>query len=96
MKASGNKVIGIIGARNAGMLIFEDEMREICDELHVTTDDGSKGRHGFAADVLKEIIAEQKIDAVWIIGPAIMMKITSMATRDKGIKTFVSLERQSW
>lgn len=91
LKASGNKVIGIIGARNAGMLIFEDEMREICDELHVTTDDGSKGRHGFAADVLKEIIAEQKIDAVWIIGPAIMMKITSMATRDKGIKTFVSL-----
>lgn len=91
LKAAGNKVIGIIGARNAGMLIFEDEMREICDELHVTTDDGSKGRHGFAADVLKEIIADQKIDAVWIIGPAIMMKITSMATRDKGIKTFVSL-----
>lgn len=91
LKAAGNKVIGIIGARNAGMLIFEDEMREICDELHVTTDDGSKGRHGFAADVLKEIVADQKIDAVWIIGPAIMMKITSMATRDKGIKTFVSL-----
>lgn len=91
LKKAGNKVIGIIGARNAGMLIFEDEMREICDELHVTTDDGSKGRHGFAADVLKEIVADQKIDAVWIIGPAIMMKITSMATRDKGIKTFVSL-----
>ncbi|PWR74159.1 sulfide/dihydroorotate dehydrogenase-like FAD/NAD-binding protein [Methanospirillum lacunae] len=91
LKKAGNKVIGIIGARNAGMLIFEDEMREICDELHVTTDDGSKGRHGFAADVLKETVADQKIDAVWIIGPAIMMKITSMATRDKGIKTFVSL-----
>ena len=91
LKNAGNTVIGIIGARNAGMLIFEDEMREICDELFVTTDDGSKGRHGFAADVLKEIIADRKVDAVWIIGPAIMMKITSMATKDKGIKTFVSL-----
>ncbi len=91
LKSAGNNVIGIIGARNAGMLIFEDEMREICDELFVTTDDGSKGRHGFAADVLKELIAERKVDAVWIIGPAIMMKITSMATKDKGIKTFVSL-----
>ncbi|PKL59129.1 MAG: dihydroorotate dehydrogenase [Methanomicrobiales archaeon HGW-Methanomicrobiales-4] len=91
LKAAGNTVIGIIGARNAGMLILEDEMRNVCDELHVTTDDGSKGRHGFAADVLKEIIADRKVDAVWIIGPTIMMKITSMATREKGIKTFVSL-----
>lgn len=91
LKEAGNTVIGIIGARNAGMLILEDEMREVCDELHVTTDDGSKGRHGFAADVLKEIIADRKVDAVWIIGPTIMMKVTSMATKDKGIKTFVSL-----
>jgi ferredoxin/flavodoxin---NADP+ reductase len=91
LKAAGNTVIGIVGARNAGMLILEDEMREVCDELFVTTDDGSKGRHGFAADVLKELIAERPIDAVWIIGPTIMMKVTSMATREKGIKTFVSL-----
>ena len=91
LKAAGNTVIGIIGARNAGMLILEDEMREVCDELHVTTDDGSKGRHGFAADVLKELIAQRQVDAVWIIGPTIMMKVTSMATKEKGIKTFVSL-----
>lgn len=91
LKAAGNTVIGIIGARNSGMLILEDEMREVCDELHVTTDDGSKGRHGFAADVLKELIVERQIDAVWIIGPTIMMKVTSMATKEKNIKTFVSL-----
>lgn len=73
------------------MLILEDEMREVCDELFVTTDDGSRGHHGFAADILKQIIAERSIDAVWIIGPTIMMKVTSMATREKAIKTFVSL-----
>lgn len=91
LKSTGNTVIGIIGARNAGMLILEDEMREVCDELHVTTDDGSKGRHGFAADVLKELVADRKVDAVWIIGPTIMMKVTSQVTREKKIKTFVSL-----
>ena len=41
LKASGNTVIGIIGARNKDLLILEDEMREVCDELIVTTDDGS-------------------------------------------------------
>lgn len=91
LKAAGNHVIGIIGARNADLLILEDEMRKICDELYITTDDGSKGVHGFAADVLKKLLAERKIDRVWIIGPAIMMKVTSGATVPYGVKTYVSL-----
>ncbi len=90
-RAAGNRVTGIIGARNAGFLILEDEMREACDELHVATDDGSKGHHGFAADVLRQVIAEKRPDRVWIIGPAIMMKVTSEVTRPFGIPTLVSL-----
>lgn len=91
LRAAGNKVIGIIGARNAGLLILEDEMGKACDELLISTDDGSKGFHGFAADLLKQIMAREKVDRVWIIGPTIMMKVTCEATRAAGIKTFVSL-----
>jgi NAD(P)H-flavin reductase len=90
-KSAGNKVIGIIGARNAGLLILEDEMRAACDELFVATDDGSRGFHGFAADILKRELASRQIDCVWIIGPAIMMKVTSEITRPYRIRTFVSL-----
>jgi len=91
LKEAGNRVIGILGARNADFLILEDEMAEICDKLLIATDDGSKGHHGFAADLLKQVIGEEKVDAVWIIGPTIMMKVTSNVTREQGIKTFVSL-----
>ncbi|MBP9008403.1 MAG: sulfide/dihydroorotate dehydrogenase-like FAD/NAD-binding protein [Methanospirillum sp.] len=91
LKDAGNRVIGILGARNADFLILEDEMAEICDKLLIATDDGSKGHHGFAADLLKQVIGEEKVDAVWIIGPTIMMKVTSNVTREQGIKTFVSL-----
>jgi ferredoxin--NADP+ reductase len=90
-KAAGNRVIGIIGARNASLIIVEDEMKAACDELHISTDDGSKGFHGFAADLLKQAIAREKVDCVWIIGPAMMMKVTAEATRADGIRTFVSL-----
>lgn len=90
-REAGNHVIGIIGARNAGLLILEDEMRACCDELFITTDDGSKGIHGFAADVLKAELSRRQIDCVWIIGPAIMMKVTSGITRPYNVKTFVSL-----
>jgi ferredoxin--NADP+ reductase len=90
-RAAGNKVIGIVGARNASLLILEDEMGKACDELLISTDDGSKGFHGFAADLLKQVMAREKVDCVWIIGPAIMMKVTCEATRPSGIRTFVSL-----
>lgn len=91
-KKAGNYVIGIIGARNKDLLIFEDEMRSICDELYVTTDDGSYGIKGFASGPLKDLCESgRKIDKVWIIGPGMMMKVTSEVTRPFCIKTYVSL-----
>ena len=91
LKAVGNRVVGILGARNEDLLILEDEMAGICDELHIGTDDGSKGYHGFAVDLLRIVLSTEPVDAVWIIGQTIMMKVTSEATRKMGIKTFVSL-----
>lgn len=90
-KEAGNHVIGIIGARNKDLLILEDEMAAVCDELFITTDDGSKGIHGFAASVLEQLLKERKLDCVWIVGPAIMMKVTSNVTRPYGVLTYVSL-----
>lgn len=91
-KDAGNHVIGIIGARNKDLLIFEDDMKRICDELFVTTDDGSYGIKGFASGPLKELCESgRKIDKVWIIGPGMMMKVTSEVTRPYNIKTYVSL-----
>jgi NAD(P)H-flavin reductase len=91
LREAGNEVIGIIGARNADLLILEDEMAAVCDRLVICTDDGSSGYHGFPVDILKEEIAGEGLDACWIIGPAIMMKITSQATKETGVQTFVSL-----
>jgi len=91
LKEAGNRVVGVIGARNESLLILEDELRAACDELVVCTDDGSRGFHGFPADILKQRLEGDAPDAVWIIGPANMMKITSGATKPYGVKTFVSL-----
>ncbi|MDR0439088.1 MAG: sulfide/dihydroorotate dehydrogenase-like FAD/NAD-binding protein [Methanocalculaceae archaeon] len=91
-KNAGNYVIGIIGARNKNLIIFENEIRDICDELFVTTDDGSHGIKGFASGPLKTLCESgRKIDKVWIIGPGMMMKVTSDVTKPYNIKTYVSL-----
>ena len=44
LKAAGNRVVSIIGARNRGLLILEKEMRGASDVLYVT-DDGGYGHH---------------------------------------------------
>ncbi|HDI82884.1 MAG TPA: sulfide/dihydroorotate dehydrogenase-like FAD/NAD-binding protein [candidate division WOR-3 bacterium] len=91
-KEAGNYVISIIGFRNKDLIILEEEMKKYSDELYVTTDDGSYGMKGFVSDKLKELIdSGKKIDLVVAIGPAIMMKVVCDVTRDKNIKTIVSL-----
>ena len=92
MKEAGNKVISIIGARNKSLLILEEEMREVSDELHITTDDGSCGHHGFVTQVLQMFIDEgMKIGCVVGIGPVPMMRAVSNVTKPYGILTMVSL-----
>ena len=56
LKEAGNKVLSIIGARNKQLLILEDRMREVSDELFITTDDGSYGHHGFVTQILQKFI----------------------------------------
>jgi len=90
-KAAGNKVISILGARNKDLILLEDEVRSVSDETVICTDDGSYGKKGFVSDALKELIAREKIDLVSAVGPTIMMKVVSEATKPHGIRTLVSL-----
>ncbi len=92
LKAAGNHVIAIVGARTKDLLILEAEMRAISDELCITTDDGSYVEKGFVTDKLKSLIlAGRKIDFVLAIGPIPMMRAVAEVTRPYGIKTMVSL-----
>ena len=88
---AGNEVITILGSRNADLLILEDKMAAVSDTLHICTDDGSKGHHGFVTDVLKDVLEKEEISLVVAIGPVPMMKFVSMITKEKGVETLVSL-----
>ena len=91
-KELGNKVIGIIGARDKDLIMWEDKMRAVCDELIVCTDNGSAGRKALVTEPLKEMLeAGDKIDLVVAIGPVIMMKFVSLTTKPFGTKTTASL-----
>lgn len=91
-KEQGNKVISIIGAKNKDYLIWAKELGAISDQLIITTDDGSFGKHGLVTKPLEKMIRDkERIDLVIAIGPVIMMKAVSHLTESCAIKTIVSL-----
>ena len=91
LKEAGNDVTTILGSRSYDLLIMEEEMKAASTKLHICTDDGSKGHHGFVTDVLKETLENNDIDLVVAIGPIPMMKFCSLITKDFNVKTLVSL-----
>ena len=82
----------IIGGRSEEFVILEEKFREFCDNVYIATDDGSKGTKGFVTDVLKNLLdsGEQYEEAI-AIGPLIMMKNVVKVTKERDLKTWVSL-----
>ena len=92
MCEAGAEVTVIVGARNAGLLILEDEFRALpLKELIITTDDGSAGRKDLVTAPLREMCEAGVIDHSMAIGPAIMMKFCAATTKDFGVPCVVSL-----
>lgn len=92
MKAAGNKVTIIMGARNKSLLVLENEMKNIADNLIICTDDGSYGRKDLVTAPLKELCEQDpKPDLAVAIGPPIMMKFCAATTRPCNVHTLVSL-----
>ncbi len=92
LKAAGNHLTVIIGARTKELIILEEEMRALADELIVVTDDGSYGRKALVTEPLKEQCSgDQKPDLAVAIGPPIMMKFCAETTRPFAVPTVVSL-----
>ena len=88
---SDNRVIGVVGARTENLLILRDEMAAATDELHICTDDGSCGHHGFVTDIVDSLLPAENPALVVAIGPVPMMKSVCERTRTAGVKTLVSL-----
>ena len=89
----GTEVTMIVGGRTRELVILEKQLRAICRQVHVTTDDGSYGRRGLVTDALADVLAsaDPPVEAVYAVGPVPMMKAVCELTRRAGVKTIVSL-----
>jgi len=91
-KENGAYVIGVLGFRSKSLVFWEDKFRACCDEFIVCTDDGSAGIKGLVTEGIRLALAKHAdIDEVVAIGPPVMMKGCAEATRERKVRTLVSL-----
>lgn len=86
---SGKRVETFLGARSASQLI-QRNLRNV----HIATDDGSKGFHGTVVTLLEQYLNEQPVTGgrIFACGPTKMMKALSEFAQAASIPCELSLE----
>ena len=82
-----------LGFRNKDRVVMEYEFSRL-GKIFVSTDDGSYGYNGFAAELLKEHIKENHTDIIYSCGPMPMLRAIKKIAEDAGIFCEISLEQR--
>ena len=91
LKQAGNRVITVLAARTAELVILREQLAEVSDEMIIMTDDGSLGQKGLVTMGVEQVIQRKKVDKCITIGPAIMMKFVALTTKKYDVPTEASL-----
>ena len=73
LKAQGKHVTAVLGFNKADEIILADEFRAVCDEVLISTVDGSVGVKGFVTDAIAA--GKPAYDYFYTCGPMVMMKV---------------------
>lgn len=83
----------VLGARTKTDIPFAAQFKVLGCQVHICTDDGSLGTHGFTTQVVTELFAKGTFDSIYTCGPEIMMRKIAEIAKSKNIFCQVSLER---
>lgn len=81
------------GARSADMLAGVEDFQRIGIQVHIATDDGSRGHHGLVTQVLQQVLDSQPGQhRIVCCGPEVMMEAVAELALSRGSPCQVSLE----
>lgn len=82
----------ILGGRSREEMFWADVLATLCDNIHITTDDGSVGRRGVTIDLLPELLRNNSYDVIYACGPRPMLGGIAQLACECGVPCQVSLE----
>lgn len=90
----GCRIDFIVGARKKDWLLYTDRVTKLPGvTLHTATDDGSDGHHGYNTEVLAQLLEQGGIDAIYTVGPEVMMLKAAQMAKVHQLFAQISVER---
>ena len=93
LKQAGVACDFVEGAATAERVIYEERVAEHGAAFYVSTDDGSRGVHGFATAVVGDLLEKNDYDVVYTCGPTPMMRGVAGLAKQAGVACQVSMEK---
>ena len=87
-------VDAILGFRESDRVILVKEFASVCEEVYLTTDDGSAGICGQVTGPLRELLDRGGFDAVLACGQLVMQRAVAELCSRYGVPCQVSLEER--
>lgn len=86
----GENAVAVLGFRNKGLVILEEDFRAAGAKVLVATDDGSYGHPG----LVTELCEGEDFQALFACGPAPMLRGAKALAESRGAKGYLSLEQR--
>ncbi len=100
------EIVAVMGFKNAAEVHYIERMQQVCDQLHITTDDGSMGTAGFPTAILPDLLVEATdllahssnsnesgTTRLYTCGPEPMMKAVLKMAVEAGVESYAAMER---
>ena len=88
--------IALVGSQNRRRLLSVDDLRSISVPVHIATDDGSVGHHGFVTDILTRMLNKHDLHhpIIYACGPHGMLAAVAKISTEHKVRTQVAMENR--
>ena len=87
--------VACLGFRSADKAMLVKEFEDACEQVYLSSDDGSLGVHDYVAGIVDTALsAHPEVETVLACGPKIMLKTVYAAAQAHGVACQVSMEER--
>ena len=96
LRRSGIYTLGLVGAQHRARLLSVKDLESIGISVHIATDDGSVGHHGYVTDILTDLLEDNawQRPTIYACGPHGMLSAVAKITADFEVPTQIAMENR--
>ena len=96
LRENGTQTLGLVGAQNRARLLSVSDLESIGIAVHIATDDGSIGHHGYVTEILTDLLSEThwQRPTIYACGPHGMLATVTKIAADFEVPAQIAMENR--